>query len=60
MTVIDDGLKPGEQVVTDGQLRLVPGTKVQVKGQGQEWQSRRARQSELAAVTERTPMEVRK
>ncbi|MDX6576391.1 MAG: hypothetical protein QOE96_2344, partial [Blastocatellia bacterium] len=25
MTVIEDGLKPGEQVVTDGQLRLVPG-----------------------------------
>ncbi len=35
MTVIDDGLKPGEQVVTDGQLRIVPGAKVQVKGQGQ-------------------------
>jgi multidrug efflux system membrane fusion protein len=34
MTVIDDGLKPGEQVVTDGQLRIVPGAKVQVKGQG--------------------------
>jgi membrane fusion protein, multidrug efflux system len=34
MTVIDDGLKPGEQVVTDGQLRLVPGSKVQAKGQG--------------------------
>jgi multidrug efflux system membrane fusion protein len=34
MTVIDDGLKPGEQVVTDGQLRLVPGAKVQTKGQG--------------------------
>jgi membrane fusion protein, multidrug efflux system len=34
MTVIDDGLKPGEQVVTDGQLRLVPGAKVQIKGQG--------------------------
>jgi membrane fusion protein, multidrug efflux system len=34
MTVIEDGLKPGEQVVTDGQLRLVPGTKIQVKGQG--------------------------
>src|SRR2546423_710620 len=34
MTVIEDGLKPGEQVVTDGQLRLVPGAKVQVKGQG--------------------------
>jgi membrane fusion protein, multidrug efflux system len=34
MTVIEDGLKPGEQVVTDGQLRLVPGAKVQTKGQG--------------------------
>ena len=34
MTVIDDGLKPGEQVVTDGQLRLVPGAKYQVRGQG--------------------------
>jgi len=33
MTVIEDGLKPGEQVVTDGQLRLVPGAKVQAKGQ---------------------------
>src|SRR6266446_2214834 len=33
MTVIDDGLKPGEQVVADGQLRLVPGAKVQPKGQ---------------------------
>ena len=33
VTVIEDGLKPGEQVVTDGQLRLVPGAKVQVKGQ---------------------------
>ncbi len=34
MTVIDDGLKPGEKVVTDGQLRIVPGAKVQEKGQG--------------------------
>ena len=34
MTTVDDGLKPGEQVVTDGQLRLVPGAKVQAKGQG--------------------------
>lgn len=33
-TVIEDGLKPGEQVVTDGQLRLVPGAKVQTRGQG--------------------------
>lgn len=35
MTVIEEGLKPGEQVVTDGQLRLVPGSKIQTKGQGQ-------------------------
>ncbi|SRR5581483_4719499 len=35
MTMIDDGLKPGEQVVTDGQLRLVPGAKWQVRTPGQ-------------------------
>ncbi|HMC72266.1 MAG TPA: efflux RND transporter periplasmic adaptor subunit, partial [Mycobacteriales bacterium] len=29
--VIGKGLKPGERVVTDGQLRLVPGAKVDVK-----------------------------
>jgi multidrug efflux system membrane fusion protein len=35
MTVIEEGLNPGEQVVTDGQLSLVPGAKVQPKsGQG--------------------------
>ena len=31
-TVIEKGLQPGESVVTDGQFRLVPGSKVQVKG----------------------------
>jgi multidrug efflux system membrane fusion protein len=31
MTVIEEGIKPGEQVVTDGQLRLVPGATVQPK-----------------------------
>jgi len=36
MTVIEDGLKPGEQVVTDGQLRIVPGAKVQPKGKSQQ------------------------
>jgi multidrug efflux system membrane fusion protein len=30
-TVIEEGLAPGERVVTDGQLRLVPGTKVEIK-----------------------------
>ncbi len=31
-TVIKDGVKAGETVVTDGQLRLVPGSKISVKG----------------------------
>jgi membrane fusion protein, multidrug efflux system len=29
--VIEKGVSPGDQVVTDGQLRLIPGSKVQVK-----------------------------
>jgi multidrug efflux system membrane fusion protein len=29
-TVISSGLQPGETVVTDGQVRLTPGTKVEV------------------------------
>jgi multidrug efflux system membrane fusion protein len=29
--VIDKGLQPGETVVTDGQVRLVPGSKIQIK-----------------------------
>jgi multidrug efflux system membrane fusion protein len=33
-TVIKDGLKPGETVVTDGQIRLVPGSRVSVKPSG--------------------------
>jgi multidrug efflux system membrane fusion protein len=31
-TLIEQGLRAGEQVVTDGQLRLVPGARVEVKG----------------------------
>lgn len=30
-SVISEGLKPGERVVTDGQLRLGPGSKVEIK-----------------------------
>ena len=30
-TVVQEGLKPGEQVVTDGQLRLSPGAKVEIQ-----------------------------
>jgi membrane fusion protein, multidrug efflux system len=31
-TVLKDGVKPGETVVIDGQLRLVPGSKITIKG----------------------------
>jgi multidrug efflux system membrane fusion protein len=30
-SVIKSGVKPGETVVTDGQLRLVPGSRVSIK-----------------------------
>jgi multidrug efflux system membrane fusion protein len=30
-TIIQEGLKPGETIVTDGQLRLVPGSRISVK-----------------------------
>jgi multidrug efflux system membrane fusion protein len=30
-SLIDEGLKAGESVVTDGQLRLVPGSRVEIK-----------------------------
>jgi multidrug efflux system membrane fusion protein len=30
-TVVNSGLKPGETVVTDGQLRLIPGATVTIK-----------------------------
>ncbi len=30
-TVLDSGVLPGEQVVTDGQLRLFPGSRVQIR-----------------------------
>jgi multidrug efflux system membrane fusion protein len=29
--VVEKGLRPGEKVITDGQLRIVPGAKVEVK-----------------------------
>jgi multidrug efflux system membrane fusion protein len=31
MTMVTQGLQPGETVVTDGQIRLVPGAKVEIK-----------------------------
>jgi multidrug efflux system membrane fusion protein len=31
-TVLSEGAKPGETIVTDGQLRLVPGSRITIKG----------------------------
>jgi multidrug efflux system membrane fusion protein len=31
LAVVDNGVTPGENVVTDGQLQLIPGTKVEIK-----------------------------
>jgi multidrug efflux system membrane fusion protein len=33
--VLKDGITAGETVVTDGQLRLVPGSRISVKSAGQ-------------------------
>lgn len=38
MTVIDKGVAPGEQVVTDGQIRLSPGAKIAIRTPGQQGQ----------------------
>ncbi len=35
-TVIEKGLQSGEKVVTDGQLRLVPGSKVEIKNKAED------------------------
>jgi multidrug efflux system membrane fusion protein len=32
-TVLREGVKPGETIVTDGHLRLVPGSRISVKGE---------------------------
>ncbi len=31
LAIVSNGIQPGERVVTDGQLRLAPGTKVEIK-----------------------------
>jgi len=36
--VIESGLSAGEKVVTDGQIRLVPGSKVEIKNAGMQAQ----------------------
>ena len=49
MTLIEDGLKPGEKVVTDGQLRLVPGAAVQAKEQQKNGPQKNAEASPAAS-----------
>ena len=39
MTVIEKGLAPGEEVVTDGQIRLMPGARIVVRKPGQQGQT---------------------
>ena len=41
MTVVQSGLKAGETVVTDGQLRLAPGVKISIKSSGDAATNRR-------------------
>jgi multidrug efflux system membrane fusion protein len=35
-TVLSEGVQPGDTVVTDGHLRLVPGSRISVKNEGQQ------------------------
>lgn len=44
MTVIGKGLQAGEQVVVDGQMRVVPGGKVEIQSQGHKGQGEGAGQ----------------
>jgi membrane fusion protein, multidrug efflux system len=36
VSIVARGLQPGERVVTDGQLRLSPGARVEIKSPGGE------------------------
>jgi len=51
-TVVDKGLQPGEVIVTDGQVNLVPGAKIEVKNSGPEPMGEpAARPSQVAGST---------
>ncbi|NTW60089.1 MAG: efflux RND transporter periplasmic adaptor subunit [Nitrospirae bacterium] len=53
-TVIDKGITAGEKVVTDGQLRLVPGTKVEIKNEKAKQDSATETQSTQSTAQTRT------
>lgn len=52
-TVIEQGLKPGEVVVIDGQMRVVPGGKVTVKPAGEKPDSGKTEKPPASAVSAR-------
>lgn len=54
LTTIDSGLVAGEQVVTDGQSRLTPGAKVDIKGQPKSREGGVAGDSIVVAPVSRT------
>jgi len=45
-SVIESGLTPGEKVVTDGQIRIMPGAKVEIKGDREKREGRGVRSEE--------------
>lgn len=53
VTVIEQGLKPGEMVVIDGQMRVVPGGKVTVKPAGEKPGAGKTEKSPASAVSAR-------
>jgi len=58
MTVIEKGLAPGEQVVTDGHLRIIPGGKVVVK-EGKELRAESIEQKNKAEEKDEVKAEVK-
>jgi multidrug efflux system membrane fusion protein len=51
MVVVAQGVTPGEKVVTDGQLQLVPGARVEVKGE----QAQSGPEKSGASIKSQTP-----
>jgi multidrug efflux system membrane fusion protein len=49
--VIEKGVEPGETVVTDGQLRLVPGAKVEIKNEKKQDLATEAQSTQSKALT---------
>jgi multidrug efflux system membrane fusion protein len=48
-TVLTGGVQSGDTVVTDGHLRLVPGSRISVKGEGQQAEQTKPQEDRKAA-----------